>query len=124
MFQVIFNEISAAEISGLDTLAQLELLNQFKVRQEDLDKLNAGDEASAFGAIERSGKKLYRYRSKDYRIYFEVKDDNVIVHRVLNRNTFQDFLFRSKLPLNEDEALGDSKHFWTLIEEGENARRV
>ena len=124
MFQVIFNEISAAEISGLDTLAQLELLNQFKVRQEDLDKLNAGDADSAFGAIERKGQKLYRYRSKDFRIYFEVKDDNVIVHRVLNRNTFQDFLFRSKLPLSEDEALGESKHFWKLIEEGENARRV
>jgi mRNA-degrading endonuclease RelE of RelBE toxin-antitoxin system len=122
VFQIIFNEISAAEISGLDTMSQLELLNQFKVRQQDLDDLNDGD--GHFGTMERHGKKLYRYRSKDYRIYFEVKDDNVIVHRVLNRNTFQDFLFRSKLPLNEDEALGESKHFWSLIEEGEKARKV
>ncbi len=122
MFQIIFNEISAAEISGLDTIAQLELLNQFKVRSEDLEDLDEGE--GPFGAIERGGKKLYRYRAKDYRIYFEVAGDNVIVHRVLNRNTFQDFLFRSKLPVNEDEALGDSKHFWSLIEEGEKARRV
>ena len=124
MFQVIFNEISAAEISGLGTMAQLDLLNQFKVRQEDLDKLHEGKADGDFGAIERDGKKLYRYRSKDYRIYFEVKDENVIVHRVLNRNTFQDFLFRSKLPLSEDEALGESKHFWSLIEEGQNAQRA
>lgn len=122
MFQIIFNEISAAEISGLDTISQLELLNQFKVRGEDLENLD--DEDGPFGAIDRGGKKLYRYRSKDFRIYFEVAEDNVVVHRVLNRNTFQDFLFRSKLPVNEDEALGDSKHFWSLIEEGENARRV
>ena len=122
MFQIIFNEISAAEISGLDTMSQLELLNQFKVRGEDLENLD--DEDGPFGAIERGGKKLYRYRSKDFRIYFEVVEDNVVVHRVLNRNTFQDFLFRSKLPVNEDEALGDSKHFWSLIEEGENARQA
>jgi mRNA-degrading endonuclease RelE of RelBE toxin-antitoxin system len=122
VFQIIFNEISAAEISGLDTMSQLELLNQFKVRGEDLENLD--NENGPFGAIERGGQKLYRYRSKDFRIYFEVVEDNVVVHRVLNRNTFQDFLFRSKLPVNEDEALGDSKHFWSLIEEGENARRV
>ena len=122
VFQIIFNKISAAEISGLATIDQLELLNQFKVRHEDLENIYGED--GRFGTIERKGKKLYRYRSKDYRIYFEVSDNNVIVHRVLNRNTFQDFLFRSKLPVNEDEALGESKHFWNLIKEGEEAHRV
>ena len=122
VFQIIFNEISAAEISGLSTMDQLELLNQFKVRHEDLENIQGKD--GRFGTIERQGKKLYRYRSKDYRIYFEVNNNNVIVHRVLNRNTFQDFLFRSKLPLNEDEALSDSKHFWNLIKEGEEAQRI
>ena len=122
VFQIIFNEISAAEISGLSTMDQLELLNQFKVRHEDLENIQGKD--GRFGTIERKGKKLYRYRSRDYRIYFEVSNNNVIVHRVLNRNTFQDFLFRSKLPVNEDEALGESKHFWSLIKEGEEAQRI
>ncbi len=122
VFQIIFNEISAAEISGLSTMDQLELLNQFKVRHEDLENIQGKDDH--FGTIERQGKKLYRYRSRDYRIYFEVNNNNVIVHRVLNRNTFQDFLFRSKLPLNEDEALSNSKHFWNLIKEGEEAQRI
>ena len=108
-------------MASLDTLAQLDLLNQFKVQPEDLENLDAD---GSFGTVERQGKKLYRYRSKDYRIYFEVQEEKIIVHRVLNRNTFQDFLFRSKLPVNEDEALGESKHFWSLIEEGENARKV
>ena len=121
MFQIIFNEISAAEISSLSTIDQLELLNEFKVEQEDLEK--AGSE-SPFGIIERDGTKLYRYRSKGHRIYFEVMDDRVIVHRVLHKNTLKDFLFRSKLPVSEDKALGESKHFWSMIEEGEKARRI
>lgn len=120
MFQIIFNEISANEISQLDTMEQLDLLSQFKVEPADLEKLD-GDR---FGEIERDGKKLYRYRSEEYRIYFEVAGENLIVHRVLHKGTFQDFLFRSKLPVNEDEALSESKHFWSLIEEGEKARRV
>jgi mRNA-degrading endonuclease RelE of RelBE toxin-antitoxin system len=121
VFQIIFNEISAAEISSLSTINQLELLYEFKVDQEDLEK--AGNE-SPFGIIERDGTKLYRYRSKDYRIYFEVMNNSVIVHRVLHKNTLKDFLFRSKLPVSEDKALGESKHFWSMIEEGEKARRL
>ena len=120
MFQIVFNEISAAELSSLGTLEQLELLDEFKVGQEDLGDL----ENERFGKIERSGLVLYRFRAKDYRFYFEVKDGLVVVHRVLHRGTFSDFLFRSKMPLSEDEALAGSKHFWKLIDEGRNARRI
>ena len=123
MLQIIFNEISAAEISSLSTIDQLELLNQFKVSHEDLEQ--AGDE-NAFGTIDRDGGKLklYRYKSKDYRIYFEINDKNVVVHRVLHKNTLKDFLYRSNLPLSEDKALSESKNFWKLIEEGEKAQKV
>jgi hypothetical protein len=120
MFQIVFNEISAAEISALGTLEQLELLDEFKVGKEDLDSLS-GDR---FGKIDRDGRILYRFRAKDYRFYFEVKNASVIVHRVLHKGSFSDFKFRSKLPVAEDEALANSKHFWKLIEEGINARRV
>jgi hypothetical protein len=51
-------------------------------------------------------------------------NNSVIVHRVLHKNTLKDFLFRSKLPVSEDKALGESKHFWSMIEEGEKARRL
>lgn len=121
VFQIIFNEISAAEISQLPTMMQMEVLSEFQVTPEDLENLD-GDR---FGSLEREGKKLYRYRAKDVRIYFEVTDDHsVLVHRVLTKNTFQDFLYRANLPLSEDEALSESKQFWKLIEEGENAQRV
>lgn len=119
MLQIVFNEISAAEISSLGTLEQLELLDEFKVNHGDLEKLDQ----DRFGRIERDGLVLYRFRAKDHRIYFEVKDGAVVVHRVLHRGTLSDFLFRSKMPLSEDDALANSKHFWKLIDEGRNAKR-
>ncbi|MEM9280384.1 MAG: hypothetical protein AAGA96_01030 [Verrucomicrobiota bacterium] len=126
MFQIIFNEISAAEISQLPTVDQLTVLNEFQVHPEDLENLEAESADTPFGRIDRDGKTLYRYRAGEVRLYFEVSDDreSIIVHRVLNANTFQDFLYRTKLPVAEDERLAQSKQFWELIEEGARARRV
>jgi hypothetical protein len=120
VLQIVFNEISAAELSELGTLEQLDLIDEFRVTRDDLENLNG----ERFGKIERNGRVLYRFRAKDYRFYFEVKDGLVVVHRMLHKGTFSDFLFRSKLPLAEDEALAESKHFWKLIDEGRNARRL
>ncbi|MFZ9940693.1 MAG: hypothetical protein ACO3F7_00935, partial [Luteolibacter sp.] len=79
MLQIVFNEISAAELSSLGTLEQLELLDEFKVSRQDVERLDG----ERFGRIERDGRVLYRYRAKDYRLYFEIKDSAVVVHRVL-----------------------------------------
>jgi mRNA-degrading endonuclease RelE of RelBE toxin-antitoxin system len=108
VFQIIFNEISAAEISQLETPLQLELLTEFKVQPADLEQVD-GDR---FGKIERDGRVLHRYRANDYRIYFEIVDGGVLVRRVLHKNTLQDFFYRSSLPVNEDEEVGQSKVFW------------
>jgi len=120
VLQIVFNEISAAEISKMPTLEQLELLDAFRVTESDLDNLDG----ERFGKISRDGKTLYRFRTDDSRIYFEVVDGKVIVHRVLHKNSFSDFLFRSKMPLVEDEELSRSKHFWNLIDEGRKARKM
>ncbi len=115
MFQIIFNELSAAEISALPKRLQLELLAEFQILPEDLDQLDS----ERFGVIEREGKKLHRYRAKNYRIYFAKTEEGVKVHRVLHKNTLRDFLFRSKLPVSEDAQLSETREFWKLIEEGE-----
>jgi mRNA-degrading endonuclease RelE of RelBE toxin-antitoxin system len=120
VFQIIFNELSAAEISVLPKTLQLELLAEFEILPEDLDNLDS----KRFGLIERQGKKLYRFRAKDYRIYFEKTNEGVTVHRVLHKNTLRDFLYRSKLPMSEDAQLGQTKEFWKLIEQGEKTRKV
>ena len=114
MFQIIFNDLSAAELSALPKTLQLNLLSEFQILPADLDTLD-GDR---FGCIERGGKKLYRYRASDYRIYFGRCAEGVTVHRILHKNTISDFLFRSKLPMAEDDQLGRDKGFWKLIDEG------
>src|ERR671937_623855 len=120
MFQIVFNELSAGEISGLPKRLQLDLLAEFQILPEDLDNLDS----KRFGVIEREGKKLYRFRAKDYRIYFEQTAEGITIHRVLHKNTLRDFLFRSKLPTSEDAQLRERREFWQLIEQGEKTRKV
>lgn len=117
--QIVFNEISASEVSAIPTLEQLELVSGFQV---DESSLNGED--SQFGVVEREGRKIYRYRSKDYRIYFTMEDGKVIVQRVLHADSLKDFLFRSGMGSgSEDQRLGESRSFWRLIDEGEHAAR-
>ena len=121
MFQIVFNEISAAEISALPTDLQLDILAEFQILPEDLDKLDPG----RFGKIERDGKALYRCRAKDFRIYFAKAEEGITIHRILHKNTIRDFLFRSKLPMveEEDQSLSEKPGFWKLIAEGEQSRK-
>jgi mRNA-degrading endonuclease RelE of RelBE toxin-antitoxin system len=119
MFQIVFNELSASEMASLPKRLQLELLAEFQILPEDLDQLDH----SRFGLLERDGKKLYRYRAKDYRIYFARTPEGITVHRVLHKNTLRDFLYRTKLPTGEDEQLRHTGEFWKLIEEGERTRK-
>ena len=111
-FQIIFNPTSARELSKLPKELQLDVLGDFRgfpqdVRSRDLDR---------FGKLERQGKQLYRYRLGEYRVYFQRCDLGIIVHRILNKNTLKDFLFRSSLPTGEDEALQENPKFWELME--------
>ena len=114
-FQIIFNPISAAELARMPKELQLSILGDFRglpqeVMQTDLER---------FGKLRRGGKTLHRFRLGDYRIYFERHELGVVVHRILNRNSLRDFLFRSSLNTGEDQALEDNPKFWELIE---NAR--
>ncbi len=93
---------------------QLNILGDFrglpqKIMSTDLDRFG-------FGKLERAGKTLHRFRLGDYRVYFERHDLGIVVHRILNRNTLKDFLFRSSLPTGEDEALQENPKFWEMIE--------
>ena len=116
-FQIIFNPTSAAELARMPKELQLSILGEFRglpqeVMTTDLER---------FGKLERQGRSLHRFRIGDYRIYFERHDLGVVVHRILNRNTLKDFLFRSNLPMGEDEALQQNPKFWELIESARGA---
>ena len=111
-FQIIFNPTSAAELAKMPRELQLNILGDFrglpqKVMSTDMDR---------FGKLERTGKSLHRFRLGEYRVYFERHDLGIVVHRILHRNTLKDFLFRSSLPMGEDEALQGNPKFWEMIE--------
>src|SRR6059036_695609 len=107
LFQIIFNPTSAGELARMPKELQLHILGQFRGLPQEV----MSTELERFGKLERSGKILHRFRLGDYRIYFERHELGVVVHRILSRNSLKDFLFRSSLPVAEDEALQQNRNF-------------
>ena len=103
-FQIIFNPTSAAELAALPKELQLQILGEFR----GLPREVMSTDLEQFGQLQREGRTLHRFRLGDYRIYFERHDLGLVVHRILNKNTVKDFLFRSNLRLGEDEALQEN----------------
>lgn len=120
VYQIIFSKISANELSAIPTMEQLELMSGFQV--ED-DFLNGKKEDPRFGVVEKDGRRIFRFRSKDYRVYFTVEDSKVVVQRVLHADSLKDFLFRSGMAGSEDQKLGGSRSFWELIDAGDTSPR-
>lgn len=111
-FQIIFTPAGAAELARMPKELQLQILGEFR----GLPQQVVGTELDDFGKLERGGRILHRFRVGDYRIYFERHELGVLVHRVLNRNTLKDFMYRSGLKVEEDEALQQNPKFWEMIE--------
>ena len=111
-FQIIFNPTSAAELARMPKELQLSILGEFRGLPQEV----MSTELERFGKLERTGKTLHRFRIGDYRVYFERHELGLVVHRILSRNSLKDFLFRSSLPVGEDEALENNPKFWELIE--------
>lgn len=110
-FQIIFNPTSAVELSRMPKELQLQILGEFRGLPQQVQT-----ELDDFGKLERAGRTLHRFRVGDYRVYFERHDLGVVVHRILNRHTLKDFMYRSGLKLQEDEALQQNPKFWEMIE--------
>jgi hypothetical protein len=113
VFEIIFKPISSAEMSELPKMLQLEILDEFNVLTPDFLEKNP----NRFSVIKKGKRMLYRYRAKDYRIYFERAEKGFIIHRVLSKNTLEDFLFRSKLSKPKEENFEDDPKFWELIDD-------
>jgi mRNA-degrading endonuclease RelE of RelBE toxin-antitoxin system len=119
-FQIIFNPTSAAELARMPKELQLQILGEFR----GLPQQVMNTELDEFGKLERAGRVLHRFRVGDYRVYFERHELGLVVHRILNRHTLKDFLYRSGLKIREDEALQENPKFWELIEAATGGRRA
>ncbi len=118
-FQIIFNPTSAAELGRMPKELQLQILGEFRGLPQQVMQTELDD----FGKLERAGRILHRFRVGDYRVYFERHELGLVIHRILSRNTLKDFLFRSGIKMQEDEALQQNPKFWDLIEAARTAAK-
>lgn len=100
------------ELNKLDTLSQMDLVESITQLTPD-DLHDVGEE---LGKISRKGKTYYRLRAGEYRIYFEVKEDILFTHVILDKNSMADFIFRTKLPFKEEQAIEQHQSFWQYLE--------
>jgi mRNA-degrading endonuclease RelE of RelBE toxin-antitoxin system len=113
-FQILFNDTSVAELASLPKEIQLQVLEDLRIEPEELEQ--PGSER--LGRLEREGKRLFRLRTRDWRVYFERCPEGILVRRILHKNTLADFLFRSNLPIAEEDALGGYPEFWKMMDRG------
>ncbi|MDR0755963.1 MAG: cytotoxic translational repressor of toxin-antitoxin stability system [Puniceicoccales bacterium] len=96
MYQLTFSQQSTSVLNKLAQSMQMQLI-------DFLSGLNFEQESLLeFGKIIRNKTTYYRIRWKEFRIYFECTGDNALaIHYLLPKHTWDDFLFRVKLPLKE-----------------------
>ncbi len=110
--QINLSKVASAELCQLPKLLQLEILSDFNNLPENMETDNSGK----IGRLQRDGRTVFRFRAGDYRIYFSPTDHGWLIHRVVHKNTLEDFLYRSNLPLgDEDKSLAENANFWELI---------
>ncbi len=112
MYQVTFSDQSMRELNKLDILSQMALIEEI-TRLTPHDLANVEDALSKFT---RKGKTFYRLRAGEYRIYFEVKEDILFSHVILDKNSMADFVFRTKLPFKEEQAIEQHQSFWQYLD--------
>lgn len=112
MYQVTFSEQSMGELNKLDKLAQMEVIEPIGgLRPEDL-----ANPHEPLGRFHRQGKTYYRLRAGDYRFYFEVNGETLHTHYILHKKSLEDFLFRMKLPVSEQQLFEQHSKFWKYLD--------
>ena len=112
MYQVTFSEQSMRELNKLDKMAQLEAIDPIsKIRPTDL-----AQPREPLGKFHRNGKDFYRLRAGEFRFYFAVSGDTLHTHYILHKSSLEDWLFRMKLPVSEQQLVEQHSKFWKYLE--------
>lgn len=121
MYQVNFSDQSISELNQLELTRQMELVEKISsLTPEELK-----NPREPLGKFNRDGKTFYRLRAGEFRCYFEIKGSILYNHYFLHKNSLADFIFRTKLPLSEQQMVEQHQSFWKYLdslkrEEGEN----
>ena len=114
MYQITFSNQSMAEINKLDKPTQFKIVDAFG----SLTKEQIEGGLPNLGKIRRGNKNFYRLKIGDYKIYFEVLENEHTLHAhyILHQHTIADFVFRGNLPFKEETALEQEDNFWKYLE--------
>lgn len=113
MHQVTFSEQSMHELSKLDTREQMQLIEPIS----SLTPAELDHPREPIGRVVRGKKIFYRLRAGEYRVYFEkVEPETLYCHYILHKNTLTDFVFRTKLPITEEQMIEQHQSFWKYLE--------
>ncbi len=110
MKQVTFSDQSLVEMNQVGKLEQLKLMEAIS----DVDFNNP--DAIVLGRFQRGDDTFYRLRVGDLRCYFSIDGDAIHVHYLLRQHSFSDFLFRFKLPVNDEILVEEHPTFWKYLE--------
>lgn len=113
MYQVTFSDQSILELNKLKSQEQLKLIEALgNVNTKDFDQ-----PSEDLGKFNRNGKILYRVRANALRVYFELKELNILFcHYILHQHTLTDFIYRFKLPISENQMIEQHQSFWKYLE--------
>ena len=112
MYQVNFSEQSMKELNQLDITKQMEIAEIIS----SITKEALANPTEALQSFHRDKTVYYRVRANDFRIYFELKDEQLYAHYILHKNTLSDFIFRTKLPVNEEFLAEQEDSFWKYLD--------
>lgn len=112
MFQVTFSEQALKELEKLPTMKQLAVIDPLS----NLTEYQLNHPEEPLGSFRRSGKTIYRLRSGEHRIYFERESGSLKTMCILHKNTLTDFIFRTKLPISEEQLEAQHSSFWKYLD--------
>jgi mRNA interferase RelE/StbE len=112
VYQLTFSTQALAELKKLSKPDQLGLMEKISaIRPEELDS-----PAEHMGRFSREGKTFHRLRAGEFRVYFEITGDILLMHYILHQHSLADFVFRFKLPFTEETLIEQHQSFWKYLD--------
>jgi mRNA interferase RelE/StbE len=113
MRQLNFSDQSLAEINKLEIGDQLHLIEQISVLCDKVFK----DRDANLPKIQRGKTSFFRIKVDSFRVYLEPRDgEQLFCHYILPQHTLSDFVFRSKLPISEEQMIEQHSSFWKYVD--------
>ncbi|MDR0595200.1 MAG: cytotoxic translational repressor of toxin-antitoxin stability system [Puniceicoccales bacterium] len=110
MYQLTFSEQSLAEINKMDVDMRLRMIEQLSSLS---DRAFSGD----LPKVQRDGVSFFRIKFDSFRAYLEPRSDGqLFCHYILPQHTLSDFVFRSKLPISEEQMVEQHSSFWKYVD--------